>query len=68
MKHVKKQLLKRDQQIFTWLYFRDGSSVVIQDVWYIFGGDSGRNFLSDVEVYDPKGIYLIELIFIGVMI
>ena len=35
--------------------FRDGSSLVIQDVWYIFGGDNGRNFLSDVEVYDPKG-------------
>ena len=35
--------------------FRDGSSLVIQDVWYIFGGDNGRNFLSDVETYNPKG-------------
>ena len=34
---------------------RDGGSLVIDGVWYIFGGDNGRNFLSDVEAFDPKG-------------
>ena len=28
---------------------------MIDGVWYIFGGDNGRNFLSDVEAFDPKG-------------
>ena len=35
---------------------RDGSSLVINGIWHIFGGDVGKTFLSDVEAYDPKGI------------
>ena len=35
--------------------FRDAKSLVMDGVWYIFGGDIGKTYKSEIEAYDPKG-------------
>ena len=38
--------------------FRDAKSLVMDGVWYIFGGDIGKVYKSEIEAYDPKGKHI----------